>query len=139
MNLMSLSEDIASQWRHVLLVFYLAVMLAVFLLPVPATPLAEWRYIDKLMHFGIFLGFALVLHVDQHWRAWRTFLLSVAFAGGIELVQWTLPYREAEWLDFVAGAAGAALGTVLVLLFGRQVGYLATRSAERSEVPKSSP
>jgi VanZ family protein len=51
---------------------------------------------------------------------WWTFLVSVAFAGGIELVQWILPYREGDWLDFVAGAVGAGLGAVLVLLLERQ-------------------
>jgi VanZ family protein len=135
MNLMSLSEDIASQWRHALFIFYVAVMMAVFLLPVPNTPLAEWKYIDKLVHFGIFLGFALVLYVDRQWRAWRTFLLSVAFAGGIELMQWTLPYREGEWLDFVAGALGAGLGTFLLQLIGRQVSNVPPASAPRSEDP----
>ena len=95
-------------------------MVLVFLLPVPTTPLAESSQVDKLVHFGIFLGFALLFYVDRRWRVWWTFLISVAFAGGIELVQWTLPYREGDWLDFVAGAAGAGVGAVLVLLIERQ-------------------
>ena len=110
-------------------------MVVVFLLPVPSTPLAESRYADKLVHFGIFLGFALLFYIDRHWRAWWTFLISVAFAGGIELVQWTLPYREGDWLDFVAGAAGAGLGAVLVLLIERQAGRVAARSVQSGEDP----
>jgi VanZ family protein len=91
-------------------------MLLIFLLPLPTDPLAESEYADKLVHFGIFLGFALLFYVDQHWKAWWTFLLSTAFAGAIELVQSTLRYRDGDWLDLIAGALGAGLGTVVVVL-----------------------
>jgi len=114
--LMRLSKHPAAEWRHKVFVCYVAVMLLVFLLPVPTTPVAESRHVDKLAHFGIFLGFALLCHIDRQWKAWWTFLISVAFAGGIELVQSILPYREGDWLDLVAGAAGGALGVVLGLL-----------------------
>jgi VanZ family protein len=114
---MSLSGYLAPEWRHKIFLLYVVAMLLAFLLPVPAIPLAESRHFDKLMHFGIFLGFALVVYVDKHWRPWWTFLISVAFAGGIELVQGTLPYREGDWWDFAAGVAGAGLGTVLLRSF----------------------
>lgn len=58
-----------------------------------------------------FPGVALLFYVDRHRKMRWTFLISVAFAGGIELVQWILPYREGDWLDFVAGAAGDRLGS----------------------------
>jgi VanZ family protein len=126
-TLMSVSEHPASEWRHKVFASYVAVMVLAFLLPMPTTPLAESRQVDKLVHFGIFLGFALLFYFDRHRRGWWTFLISVAFAGGIELVQWALPYREGDWLDFVAGAAGAGLGTVVVLVIGRQPGRAAAR------------
>ncbi|MFL5401768.1 MAG: VanZ family protein [Gemmatimonadales bacterium] len=99
---------------------YVVAMLLAFLLPTPAMPLAETRHLDKVVHFGIFLGFALLFYGDRHWKPWWTFLISTAFAGGIELVQSTLPYRQGDWWDLAAGAAGAGLGTVLVLLFERK-------------------
>ncbi len=99
---------------------YVVMMVLVFLLPVPNTPLAESKHVDKLIHFGVFLGFALLFYIDRHWRVWWTFLISAAFAGGIELVQWNLPYREGDWWDFVAGSAGAGLGAILVILTERQ-------------------
>jgi VanZ family protein len=103
--------------RHKIFLLYVLAMLPAFLLPTPAIPLAESEHVDKVVHFVAFMGFALLFYRDQHWRAWRTLLMSMAFAGGIELVQWTLPYRDGDWLDFAAGAAGAALGTVLGLWF----------------------
>jgi VanZ family protein len=127
--LMSLSEPPAPEWRHKVFVGYVVVMVLVFLLPVPNTPLAESRHVDKVVHLGIFLGFALLFNIDRHWRVLWTFLISVMFAGGIELVQGTLPYREGDWVDFAAGVAGAGLGAVLVLLINRQ-GRLAARSAQ---------
>jgi VanZ family protein len=106
--------------RHRIFVAYVALMLVVFLAPVPAAPLAESTNLDKLVHFAVFLGFALLFYIDHASRAGWTLLISCAFAGGIELVQWGLPYRDGDWWDFVAGAAGASLGSVLVLLIERQ-------------------
>lgn len=113
--------NLAPEWRHKVFLSYVAVMVVVFLIPVPTTPLGESRYVDKVVHFGIFLGFALLFYVDRHWRVAWTFLISVAFAGGIELVQSTLPYRGGDWLDFAAGSAGAAAGAALALLVERRV------------------
>jgi VanZ family protein len=91
-------------------------MVLAFLVPVPTTPLAEAKHVDKLVHFVVFLGFALLLHIDRASKAVWTLLISFAFAAGIELVQWGLPYRDADWWDFFAGAAGAGLGVLLVSL-----------------------
>jgi VanZ family protein len=130
---MSPSELPTQQWRHKVFVYYVAFMILVFLLPLPTIPLAESKHVDKLVHFGIFLGFALLFYVDRQWRVGWTFLISVAFAGGIELVQWTLPYREGDWLDFIAGTVGAGLGAVFVLLIERQAGRVAARSARHGK------
>lgn len=94
-------------------------MLALFLLPVPSGPLEETTHLDKVVHFGIFLGFALLFHLDRHARALPTLLASAAFAGGIEVVQWLLPYRGSEWWDFAAGVAGGGLGAALILWSAR--------------------
>ena len=102
--------------RHKIFVGYVVVMVLAFLVPVPTVPLAESNHVDKLVHFGVFLGFALLLHADRASKAVWTLLISCAFAAGIELVQWFLPYRDADWWDFFAGAAGAAFGVLLVSL-----------------------
>jgi VanZ family protein len=106
--------DVTPRWRHRAFLCYVALVVLIFLMPVPSTPLAESRVVDKVVHFGIFLGFALLFYVDRHRGAGLTFLISMAFAGGIELLQDILPYRGSDWLDFVAGSAGAGVGTLLV-------------------------
>lgn len=95
-------------------------MVLVFLVPVPSTPLAESNHFDKLVHFGVFLGFALLFYVDRGPKVWWALLTSFSFAAAIELVQWVLPYRSSDLWDFVAGAAGATLGTSLMLLIDRR-------------------
>lgn len=107
------------RWLHRLFVGYVILMLLAFLLPLPNTPVAEPQYTDKLVHFGIFLGFALLHHADQRSSARWTLLLAAAFAGGIELVQAILPYRDGDWLDFLAGTAGAAMGAILTFILPR--------------------
>jgi VanZ family protein len=132
--LMRLSEHPAPEWsRHKIFVGYVVVIVLVFLVPVPTIPLAETRYVDKLIHFGVFLGFAQLLYMDRPLRFGWMLLISFAFAGGIELVQWILPYREGDWWDFVVGAAGASVGTALVLLVARQAGRIAARSAQSGD------
>jgi VanZ family protein len=115
-----LSAMPATRWLHRLFVIYVVAMLLVFLMPMPSVPITESTYLDKVGHFGIFLVFALLLHVDQHWSAIWTILGSTAFAGGIGVLQSTLPYRMGDWLDLLAGAAGAAVGTVLALALERR-------------------
>lgn len=101
--------------RHAILVLYVLVMVLVFLAPVPT---GSWSVpapdrFDKAVHFGIFLGFAFLYDLDRRPSAGRTLLVSFAFAGGIELVQWILPYRSGDWWDFTAGAVGAGIGAAL--------------------------
>jgi VanZ family protein len=113
-----LNEEEGSEVRHRIFVGYVALMVLTFLAPVPATPLAF--HVDKLVHFGIFLGFALFLHADRAPEARWTLLFSFAFAAAIELAQSVLPYREGDWWDFVAGAAGATVGIILMLMIERR-------------------
>lgn len=106
--------------RHKIFVGYVALMVLIFLAPVPATHLAESNHVDKLVHFGIFLVFALLFQVDRAPGVWWGILTAFAFAAAIELVQAVLPYRDGDVWDFVAGAAGAACGTLIMLWFARQ-------------------
>jgi VanZ family protein len=108
--------SLTTRQSHRIFTLYVLAMALAFLVPVPTTPLAESTHLDKLVHFGVFLGFALLFHLDRPLKVGWTFLISCAFAGAIELVQWFLPYRDADWWDFVAGAAGAGVGAVLVLM-----------------------
>ena len=108
-----------SAWRPKAFVGYVLFMLALFLLPVPSGPLEQTTHLDKVVHFGVFLGFALLLHLDRAAPAGATLLTSAAFAAAIEVIQWLLPYRGSDWWDFAAGSAGGGIGAALVLVSAR--------------------
>lgn len=112
---MSAATPRAARSRHGILVLYVLAMVLVFLVPVPtvSVPLPAPDRFDKAVHFGIFLGFALLYDLDRRPSAGRTLLVSFAFAGGIELVQWVLPYRSGDWWDFTTGAVGRGVGAAL--------------------------
>lgn len=116
---MSRSEQAGPAWRHTVFVAYVLFMLALFLLPVPAGSLEETIHIDKVVHFSVFLGFALLLHRDRVSGAVLALLASFAFAAAIEVLQLLLPYREGDWSDLAAGAAGGSIGAALVLWSAR--------------------
>ncbi len=113
---MRLSDRLTPEWRHRLFLAYAVAMLLVFMTPTPETGI-EFSYVDKAVHFGLFFGFALMFYLDRRVTPGRTFLISAIFAAGVELVQWVLPFRDVELADFIAGAAGAALATVILLVY----------------------
>ncbi len=113
---MRLSDRLKPEWRHRLFVAYAVAMLVIFLTPTPDIGV-EFEDIDKAVHFGLFFGFALMFYLDRRVSPGRTFLTSAIFAAGLELVQWVLPFRDVELADFIAGAAGAALAAVILLLY----------------------
>jgi VanZ family protein len=129
------AKDYNRAMRHKIFVGYVAFMLLAFLLPVPTVPLAEVNHVDKLVHFGVFLGFALLLYLDRASTTAWMLLISFAFAGGIELVQGFLPYRDADWWDFLAGAAGAGLGVLLVSVVEAKLRRRARKGAEEGGDP----
>lgn len=102
--------------RHTILVLYIVAMVLAFLVPVPRTAIPAPGGVDKVVHFGLFLGFALLYYLDRRPSVGWMLLVSFAFAGAIELVQWALPYRGSDWRDFIAGAVGAGAGTAVALL-----------------------
>jgi VanZ family protein len=108
---MQLADRLSRQWRHRLFIAYMVAMVLLFVTPVPQPELLESRYIDKVVHFGLFFGFALLFHTDRAANPGWTFLISTLFAALIELAQWLLPFRDVDWMDFIAGAAGAAAAT----------------------------
>jgi VanZ family protein len=110
-----LRASLTTRRRHQIFALYVLIMVLLFLVPVPTIPLAESRHVDKLVHFGVFLGFALLFYLDRRLAVIWIFLISCGFAGAIELVQWFLPYRDADWWDFLAGAAGAGMGAVIAM------------------------
>ena len=92
----------------------------------PETPLDNVAFIDKWTHFVMYGGTSLVIwweyrrqHRQPNYRRLLLWgLLAPALMGGLlELLQeYATTTRSGEWLDAVADAVGALLGSALGLL-----------------------
>jgi VanZ family protein len=103
-----------SAHRRLLLEAYVIALLAATLAPVPDVAYPP-SGLDKPVHVVLFAGLAFLLHWYLSSRSSRTgvlvpFTLTLGAAALIEVVQGVLPFRNADEWDFVAGAAGAAVG-----------------------------
>ena len=80
---------------------------------------------DKVEHFLAYSGLAvlvfLALYFKKKYNLEKIIIFSfviVVFYGGFdELHQMLIPFRSAEWLDFLADAIGAAIGIFIVYFF----------------------
>ena len=106
---------------------YLIVVLVLLLAPITQeSPIPELTWLDKLVHFVLFVGLA-VMGFWNHASVPAVALFTVVLAGALELIQGPLPYRSAELLDFVAGVVGGVCGVGLAVLLGRAGGQAGGR------------
>lgn len=117
--------------RRSIFAAYLVVVVVLLLAPITqelAHPELTW--FDKAVHFVLFVGLA-VLGFWNRASVPAVMLFTVALAGALELIQWPLPYRSAELLDFVAGVVGGVGGVGLAVLLGRAGGQMGRRAVGR--------
>lgn len=65
-------------------------------------------HVDKVAHFGIFLLLAIIMDKAFKLPLYVQILLLAGYGAAIEIMQDTLPYRQASLADFIADFAGAA-------------------------------
>ncbi|MBX3128829.1 MAG: VanZ family protein [Polyangiaceae bacterium] len=84
-----------------------------------AVPASALQLGDKALHALAFFGMQLTVYralrylsttLTNERVAVLAFATASALGGLLELYQMALPHRSAEWLDWVADVAGAALG-----------------------------
>jgi VanZ family protein len=79
---------------------------------VPAPPPAVDTGWDKANHLLAFAG-PMFAGCAAGWPARRLAAALLAYGGAIELLQTRLPPRSGDWADWLADAAGIALGALL--------------------------
>jgi VanZ family protein len=96
------------------------VVLALTLTPAPPNLTIGLSHEDKWHHALGFAGLTLLGLCSRASRSqhapWRLLVFLLAVGGGIEVLQAFIPNRGAEWLDWLADAAGIAMGWGLFAL-----------------------
>ena len=104
-------------------ILYAAAILSMTLRPVPRLPA---RNLDKVVHFFAYAVLAMSMHLPlRRSLGSRHAILAAVFAMAIGALDETLqifsPYRTASFFDFLADAAGAVVGTVMMrFIYHRQ-------------------
>lgn len=115
-------------WMRLIWFLAMSVVTALALLPPAHLQLSVFDWWDKAQHA---LAFA-VLTVGALWlwpsAVWRVVPGMLAYGAGIELAQWLVGWRSAEWADWAADAVGVALAWLWM-----RVCRPATRPTARSE------
>ncbi len=95
------------------------------MIPVKQAPPVD--HVDKVLHFFQYLVLAWLLVQAAHASRLQVSALrrtmwgaATGYGALIELVQMTLPWRSAEFLDMVANGLGAATGIFLFSLSHRK-------------------
>lgn len=85
-------------------------------------PLSIEQGHDKILHFFAFFIFAILVKEAYKATYWGSFFYSLFFSVFIEVVQYFLPYRVADFGDVTADLLGATSG--LFMYFVTKITYL---------------
>lgn len=101
--------------RPVLRVAFPLALLVAFVIALRPAPDVEpaFSHQDKVMHFIAFAGLTLLGALGWPARVSRIVLLMLAYGLAMELAQSMTPYRQGDWADWLADAAGVLLAAWL--------------------------
>ncbi|WP_037444972.1 VanZ family protein [Shewanella mangrovi] len=71
---------------------------------------------DKVGHVGSFFGLTLLAYFAFRPRWYLVFIATACYGALIEVVQSYLPYRSADYHDFIADMCGVVLFYLLLFL-----------------------
>ncbi|CAH9054346.1 hypothetical protein PSECIP111951_01973 [Pseudoalteromonas holothuriae] len=75
------------------------------------------EHADKIVHFVIFFALAFIMHHAFKWPMIVQLVLLASYGIGIEVMQGTLPHRQASLGDFIADFCGALSYYLCYLIF----------------------
>jgi VanZ family protein len=97
---------------------YAAGIFAASSIPGHSMPAPALFSLDKVAHFGIYLGLGAL--IAWAWeRYWPAILVASAYGALDEFHQHFTPNRSVELGDFIADTLGAAAGVLLIVLLQR--------------------
>lgn len=107
----------ARRWQLAGFLLLIFVMIAAMVPKMPFDDLvSHFKISDKVLHIAAFACLAIWFSGQYEKKSyWRIALGLLAFGVLIELVQGTVSYRHAEWLDLVGDAAGISIGLIIAI------------------------
>ena len=110
-------EKISLMIRIYRFIFFLLIIITSFsALSMPSETSISLTHFDKFLHFSAFLVLSIFLDlssIDPLLKKKTLIFLLIAYALSIEVIQYFLPYRDAEFLDFLFDL----LGILVYLMF----------------------
>lgn len=116
-----MSNIISTIKNHPLTTLEVIAIWVVCMIPVPETPLAEIRFIDKWTHFVMYGSLSLVVWAEHYYRfgkkPWMAWACAIVMGGIIELAQaYLTTCRSGDWFDFLCNSLGVILGILIANL-----------------------
>jgi VanZ family protein len=110
------------------LIFVAYTLFIIVMAVIPSAPVTTGS--DKLNHWLAFFLWAILLRYSFKESYWGIFFYSVFFGAFIEILQYFLPYRTAEYGDFVADIFGALCGMFIYFAYEFGVNILKEHGEE---------
>jgi VanZ family protein len=116
------------KWLKLLFIIYVVFIGFISFYPTPP----ETYTSDKLNHFIAFFVFSVFYRVSFRGGYWANFFLAVIYGAFIEVVQYFLPYRSAEYGDFIADIFGALCGMFFIFVMELGISILKEKKDDYS-------
>ncbi len=114
------------RYRRGIFAAYLIGLLVITLAPLPSRAFEFASGSDKLVHFGLFAGFGVLLYWNMYSSKRPTLItvvgLTAVVAALIEVFQTPLPFRSGDAWDLLWGVVGALAGFGVVHSITARVG-----------------
>jgi len=112
--------------KYKLTLLYCIAILILSVLPSKSFPKTEITNADKIVHFFMYLFMVGAMFVDNllingkknisNKKLLFFFFFAVIFGAIIEIIQYFLPTRSAEWYDLLSNSIGAILGISIIFV-----------------------
>lgn len=124
--------------KYKLTFIYCFIVLVLSVLPSKSFPKTGITNIDKIVHFLMYFFMVIVMFLDDLLKNAPHFykrqlskkykeckisqkllfflFFAIIFGAIIEIIQYFLPFRSAEWYDLLSNSVGAFLGIITIIL-----------------------
>lgn len=110
-------------------ILFALVVLILSVLPGSSFPKVKVTNIDKAVHFLLYFMLVCAMYFDNFLNKNKNltnkkllcfFIFAVFFGAIVEVIQYFLPFRSAEWYDLLSNTVGAGFGTGVIFFVSKR-------------------